>query len=261
MSRPPSQPTASRSASVRPFGATSFAKGLGVLVVVARHGSIRADAIAESLGISLSSTYRYLAALSEAGLVTAGGATYSPGPVLRALSARQRGEQHLIEVVHPILEELMIDTHETAIVTVRVGAHAVCVAQVESPETLRMSFHVGDLLPLHAGAGQRVLLAYAPGVLVEHVLGSELKRPTRETLTADALRSSLAAIRRDGVAVSGGELMHGAIAIAAPIFQHGTVVAALTVAGPLERCDAAWRERVRELVMAAAVRIGSALEG
>jgi IclR family KDG regulon transcriptional repressor len=243
-----------------PVGRTSFSKGLGVLVVVARHGSIRADAIAEALGLSLSSTYRYLAALTDARLVTSGSGTYAPGPVLVALSARRRDEGHLIEVAQPVLEELMIDTHETALLTVRSGTHAVCIAQVESPETLRMSFHVGDILSLHAGAGQRILLAFAPATVIEHLLGSALSRPTPETLSADALRASLAVIRRERVAVSKGELMVGAVAIAAPVVQRGRVVAAITVAGPRERCNAGWTDRARGLVMAAAARVGAALD-
>lgn len=242
------------------LGRTSFSKGLGVLVAVARHGSIRADAIAEALGLSLSSTYRYLAALTDARLVTSGGGTYAPGPVLVALSARRRDERHLIEVAQPALEELMIDTHETALLTVRSGTHAVCIAQVESPEMLRMSFHVGDILSLHAGAGQRILLAFAPEAVVEHVLGSALSRPTHETLSADALRASLAVIRRERIAVSQGELMVGAVAIAAPVFERGHVVAAITVAGPRERCDAEWTNRVRGLVTVASTQVGAALD-
>ena len=243
-----------------PVGHTSFSKGLGVLVEVARHGSIRADAIAEALGLSLSSTYRYLAALTNARLVTSGGGTYAPGPVLVALSARRRDERHLVEVAQPVLEELMIDTHETALLTVRSGTHAVCIAQVESPETLRMSFHVGDILSLHAGAGQRILLAFAPEPVIEHVLGSTLSRPTPETMSDNALRASLVVIRRERIAVSKGELMAGAVAVAAPVVQRGRVVAVITVAGPQERCDAGWTDRVRSLVVAAAVRVGAALD-
>ena len=62
----------------------------------------------------------------------------------------------------------------------------------------------------------------------------------------------MARVRREGIARSHGERVSGASALAAPIFGvDGAVVAALLVAGPLERMRANAR-RNEGLVIAAA---------
>ena len=56
---------------------------------------------------------------------------------------------------------------------------------------------------------------------------------------------SLEPVRLARWAVSMGELAPGAVAVAAPVVHHGRVIAALTVAGPSERCTSTWQREAR----------------
>ena len=71
----------------------------------------------------------------------------------------------------------------------------------------------------------------------------------------DRLRADLADIVTSGVARSVGEVVSGAVAIAAPIFREDGIVAAIGVIGPEGRCGLAWRTRVARLLPGAASSI------
>ncbi len=72
-----------------------------------------------------------------------------------------------------------------------------------------------------------------------------LTRYTEHTITSfDELDRQLDSIARDGYVVSIEELEHGLTAVAAPIRDHtGTVIAALSVSGPVYRLT---EDRARE---------------
>ena len=90
------------------------------------------------------------------------------------------------------------------------------------------------LLPAHAAAAGKALLAFSPPGVVNRVIADGLPAFTRHTITSpDVLRQSLSAIRLTQVATSRNELECGKAAIAMPIFYGGGRVAAaieLTVA-------------------------------
>ena len=239
---------------------TSFGKSTAVLVLVAEHGSIRADAIARRLGLPLSSVYRYLAVLVDMQLVTASNAAFSPGPLLRALANVVPSRQRLVDAAQPVLEELVVDTLETAVLSIRTSTHALCLAQADSPHAIKVAFRTGQLLPLHAGAGQRLLLAFAPPGVQDRVLVAPLRRYTAVTPSAADLRRSLEPVRRARWAVSMGELTPGAVAVAVPVEHHGHVIAALTVAGPKERCTPAWQRVARTALDRASSALNRHLE-
>jgi IclR family KDG regulon transcriptional repressor len=85
-----------------------------------------------------------------------------------------------------------------------------------------------------------VLLAFAPAEIQKAVLRSELPMYTPHTITNPIeLEQVLARISADGYHHSVNDLDDGAFSIAAPVYGNGTqVVAALSIAGPVSRCDA-----------------------
>jgi DNA-binding IclR family transcriptional regulator len=115
------------------------------------------------------------------------------------------------------------------------------------------------MLPLHAGAPSRVLLAYAPAEVLTEVLDGGLQPLTPETPTEDVLRDGLAEILRTGSATSQGELVSGSVAVAVPILGDDGIVASLGVVGPQIRCGLAWQARARRLLASAAETIASVL--
>ncbi|MET8872080.1 IclR family transcriptional regulator [Nocardia sp. NPDC004604] len=133
--------------------------------------------------------------------------------------------------------------------SVRIGAAAegdvVVVHHVFRPDNTEQALEVGELLPMHATALGKVLLAYDAEVAAA-VRAGELARLTRRTIVdRAALNRALAAVRQAGWAGETEEFRSGVAAIAAPIRAHGgLVVGAIGISGRVDRlCDSQLRHR------------------
>ncbi len=229
---------------------TSLERGLGVLLAIFDRGQVRVDALVEELGLPTSTVYRYLRQLRDLGLVTEIDGCYRLGQRLLAPD-RSIPSDVLAHLARPTLQVLARDTGETALLTIRAGSSVLCLAQVESTNPVRMAFEVGQVLPLHAGAASRVLLAYAPPDVIDEVLAGRLENHTPTTPDARKLRRQLESTRALGFATSRGEFIPRAFAVAVPVFHRDSVIAGLALAGPANRCTHAWQVSARPLLTAA----------
>lgn len=211
--------------------------------------------IADELGLPVSTVYRYLRTLREFGLAFAVEGIWSATASLDFVRSGISRSQ-LVALAAPVLQQLSATTQETAALTIRAGLHAVCIHQVESPQPIRMAFRIGQILPLYAGAAERVLLAHAPADVVDAVVSGETEPLTSNTPNREELVQKLASIRRSGYGVSSGEVTPGAIEVAAPVRVDGEAVCALSVTAPEVRCKASWPRSVRATLLPATRRLG-----
>ncbi|WP_418061617.1 IclR family transcriptional regulator [Pimelobacter simplex] len=238
----------------------SFTRGLDVLIAIARNGQVTVAEVADELGLATSTAYRYVRSLRDYGLIEESQGVYVPGWRLMEISGEHLTHTRLAEISGEYLRTLTYQTGETAVLAVRAGSHAICLRQSVSSAPDHYAFRINELLPLYAGAGQRLLLAYAPRPIVEVALAN-LVAYSSATIRAADLPAVLAQVRRDQFAVSRGEFKEGAIAVAVPVFSNGEVTASLTIAGPSERCDNPdWVRRATRLLRAAAGDMSAALE-
>ncbi|NKY96858.1 IclR family transcriptional regulator [Nocardiopsis alborubida] len=132
--------------------------------------------------------------------------------------------------------------------SVRIGTlhkHQVLVVHhVFRPDASQQTLDVGTLLPLHATAIGKVLMAFDPlaapeedPAVVETGGAPVLTSFTRHTVTSPAaLERQLDQVRDDGWAWEAEELVDGEVSIAAPIRdRRGTTVGAIGVRGAVER--------------------------
>lgn len=126
--------------------------------------------------------------------------------------------------------------------SVRIGTlhegQVLVVHHVFRPDNSRQVLEVGALLPAHASALGKVLLANDP---VGHVDDEPLKAFTSSTITGfDQLSDALEQVRQRGWAFEAEELVEGEVSLAAPIRDRRAVtVGAIGISGPIERlCDA-----------------------
>lgn len=126
--------------------------------------------------------------------------------------------------------------------SVRIGTlhedQILIVHHVFRPDDSRQSLEVGTLLPLHATALGKVLLACDPHASPEtHQPDTELAEFTRNTITDVAvLQQELTEARANGWAREREELVAGEVAFAAPIWdRRGTSVGAIGIRGAIER--------------------------
>ncbi len=230
---------------------TSFARGLRVLLMVADRGGIRADELSELLDTPLSTVYRYLRTLAEFGFVDRRGSEYWLGPRLLIGGANVTSAT-LLQAAAPVMQVLVEETGETALLLRRVGITAVTLAAAEPSKPLRVTIETGTVFPLHTGAGPRALLAFAPPEVVDEVLAAAAASPAGVSIDEAELRASLADIVTTGLARSEGEIVPGTVSIAVPVLREDGIAAAIAVVGPEFRCSLAWRTRVARLLPEAA---------
>ncbi|OBI08439.1 IclR family transcriptional regulator [Mycolicibacter nonchromogenicus] len=145
------------------------------------------------------------------------------GPAVSELAAR--ADDPLRAAGAAVLPRLREITGESVQLYRREGSERVCVAALEPPAGLRDTVPVGTRLPMTAGSGAKVLLAYADASLQQEVL-PEAKFTSR----------ALTETRRRGWAQSVAEREPGVASVSAPVRDHsGTVVAAISVSGPIDR--------------------------
>jgi DNA-binding IclR family transcriptional regulator len=106
------------------------------------------------------------------------------------------------------------------------------VAQVDSAYFLGSRDWVGTDVAAHCSALGKVLFAY--GALPVPTGRLDVLTPA-SVPTGAALEAQLPGIRQDGFATTVDELEPGLTGIAAPVRQHGAVVAALGISGPTSR--------------------------
>jgi DNA-binding IclR family transcriptional regulator len=237
---------------------TSFARGLRILLTIADRGEIRADDLGAALDMSMSTVYRYLRTLTEFGFVERHGGGYGLGPRLLIAAGPNVSSEELIRVADPLLRMLAQETGETAIISRRIGLSAVCLDEAPSEHELRVTLGAGHTGPLDRGAIARVLLAYAPGDVLDELIATTRAPEERDSEDVRQLRDDLGDIVTIGIARSGDEYLPGSVALAVPIMRDDGIVAAVGVIGPESRCGLAWRARAaRVLPDAANAIIGS----
>lgn len=196
--------------------------------------------LARSLGLGKSTVHRLMATLCEEGMLEQDPMTgrYRLGLVAFDLAAAVPRRYDLHEAVLSPLTELRNRTGETVQVAVLDGREVVYIERLDSPHTLRMFLEVGRRNSAHSTATGKVLLAHLPQARLDHLLrGWRLTTVTEHSITDhEALRRALRDVRRQGYAENRNESEVGVISYAAPIRDAtGSVVAAVSVAGPAER--------------------------
>jgi DNA-binding IclR family transcriptional regulator len=221
--------------------------------------SARVDRLARGAGVPLSSAYRYLTLLREAGLVgEAGQGVYQLTPRVLALAHAARIANGITAQLPGVLQELRERTGESALYVRRVADMAVCMDLVESSQPVRLSFTPGHPMPLHAGAGAKLLLA--------HLQDEDQARYLRVLRTQPGLGDRCARLEREipmmrdrGWATSEAEVDDGVWAAAAIVKDGAGLAGALSVAGPAYRLDEAKREAILARVREAATRLSREL--
>ena len=217
----------------------SVERALEVLEILAREGSAGVGAIARELGIHPSTASRLVGALMTHELVErpAAGGPVRLGVGMLRLAAATRSRLDVVAVAGPVCEALAEELGETVNVAVYRSGSAVNLYQAQGRRTVAMHNWAGSRTVLHATSSGKMLLAHLPRAESEALLSGPLEAFTVLTLTApDALRAELRTIREQGWARSIEEFEEGLNAVAAPLYgPEGTVVAALSVAGPAYR--------------------------
>jgi DNA-binding IclR family transcriptional regulator len=161
-------------------------------------------------------------------------------------------------------DSLAARTHESVRIGTLHEGQVLIVHHVFRPDDSMQTLDVGALLPAHASALGKVLLADHPYVAGE-LARNGLEPFTPATITEpETLERELERVRRRGWAADIGELVNGEVSCAAPIIdRRGVTVGAMGVSGPPARLLAARQPRgdlvafVREAARAVSRELGA----
>ena len=215
-------------------------KAVGVLHAVADSPCGLAD-LCERTGLPRATAHRLAAGLEVHRLLARDAeGRWRLGPAITELSGRVNDP--LLAAGTTVLPRLREITGESVQMYRREGTARICVAALEPPAGLRDTVPVGTRLPMTAGSGAKVLLAYSDSATQEAVLP-----------TAKFTERSLAEVRRRGWAQSAAEREPGVASVSAPVRDSaGAVIAAISVSGPIDRMGRRPGERWATDLLAAA---------
>jgi DNA-binding IclR family transcriptional regulator len=223
----------------------SVDRAVAILDLLALEGWSAGAEVARELGVHRSTALRLLATLDRHGLVERDPRTakYRLGVRLTQLASAVRGELDLRQAARPVCEALARSLGETVTLDVIDAGEIVPVEQASGSTSVMSVDWRGTRSPIHCTASGKVILAFAPDELRDHLLEKPLERRTPHTIVdRQALEQQLATARTDGFARTFEELEVGLNAVAAPVRNPaGEVIAAVDVSGPAHRMGPAAR--------------------
>ena len=213
--------------------------------------------IAKHTGMPLPTVYRLVQVLDEHGWLMKEGQRFRLGIALLRMGAMVANGIDVRSQALPHLRWLKEQTNENSELYIRNNESRIAIEVVRSPHNLGTFVDIGAPLPLHVGAGGKVLLAWLPDEEQNAVIAASVARYSNYPLSdMHALKETLAHIREVGWALSEGERAADVGAIAAPIFNASKeIVGAMVLAAPLIRLGASERDAYVPLVCEAARRV------
>jgi IclR family transcriptional regulator, pca regulon regulatory protein len=218
----------------------SLERGLAILSAF-REGRplLGISELGRDVGLSRSTTHRYVATLASLGYLQQDGSTkkYRLGPRVLDLGFSAINSMELREVAAPHLRELSDASGYTANMAILDDLDIVYVERCRSSQAkqreIDLDLHVGARLPAYCTSLGKVLLAFLPAdqqrARVQRITFA--RRGPNTLTTRPAFVAELKRIRAEGFATNNEELAYGLRSIAAPLLTHdGTAGAAINLA-------------------------------
>ena len=250
---PKSAPSQARAAG----GVQSLTRALSILDALADNDDgLSLTALAKTVALPPSSAHRLLTTLQRKRFVRFEPATMAwrigvQAFVVGNAFARSRD---VVALAMPYMRQLMEKTGETVNLYVPNGGHAICIAQVQSQQTIRAISRPGGTIALHRSAAGKAMLAQMTTAEVDEVVAKHgLEKITKNSITAPSkLHAELSRTRIRGFALDDEEFAPGLRCIAAVILdEYGAAQGALSIAGPVGRLTDARLPKLGDIVSAA----------
>lgn len=181
---------------------------------------------------------------------------YSLGPRPLAWGYAARPAKLMTELA-PEMEWLRDATGETVSLHIRSDDLRVCVAEVQSRQSVRRVVPIGLAVPLHFGATGHVLLAFCSADFVSAYMDKlDLSDGSKRSLMKE-----LELIAERGWAMAIDSWIGGLAGLAAPVWEGDRVAASLVASGPSQRFTRDVMEGQVENIVTAATRASAKLSG
>ncbi|WP_096188806.1 IclR family transcriptional regulator [Evansella halocellulosilytica] len=220
----------------------SVDKAIDVLMLLSENPNLSLNQVVETLGFSMSTCYNILNTLQNRGLVEKDSLTarYSLGLTLMRLGMEIYEKIDIRIIAHPVMKDLVNKFGETSYLSSidKSTYEGVVLDKIESLKTVTVVRSIGSRVPLYASAtGKSLLSGLSPAELEEYLQTVSFYKYTENTITqAEELKNELEKIKQQGYAITEDEMGDGASSVSVPINDYqGNVIAAMSVAGPIDR--------------------------
>ncbi|MGX9887324.1 IclR family transcriptional regulator [Streptomyces sp. NPDC002276] len=232
--------------------------------VAAAEEGMRLQDLSLALDVPLGSMHRMLAMLEEERFLSRSPTNrrYFLGPAARAFGEDATPRGSGLATPHPAIPELAEKTGGTVFLTELFGNSPVCTELVEGRHHQPLFACVGQVMPPHASAAARILLAYLDEATARRVLTARpLTAFTRSTPTNDgAVMERLSIARSRGYDTCENELDWNIWEVSAPIrTSTEQVCASVTLAVGLTGLGDDGREHLRGALLDCARRMSADL--
>ncbi|MFA5575930.1 MAG: IclR family transcriptional regulator [Tissierellaceae bacterium] len=219
--------------------------------------------ISEELDLNKSTVHGIISTLRYHRLIDQDEETqkYRLGLYLMELGERVANSMDIIQISHPIIDELCTTMEETVHLAALEGKEVVYIDKKESNQSIRIISAIGARNPAYCTGVGKAMLAFKDVDEIYESLPDELVQLTPNTITdKEELLRELEEIRLQGYALDNEENSAGLTCVAAPIFDStGKAVYAISVSGPTMRMNYKQIEKAREIVMESTKKISKEL--
>ena len=223
--------------------------------------------LAGAAGMAAAKAHPYLVSLVKIGLVEQdrGSGRYGLGPLALQLGLMSLQQADPVRLATPVIEDLALATGHTLAMAVW-GSHGPTIVRLaESPAAVPVNMRHGTVFSITGTASGQLYAAFLPETVVRPLFEAERRAGRRAAddlpTWAGFARTTLADVRRHGLARTDGGVVAGVSALSAPVFDpKGGIVLALTVIGPSAALDSRWdgalAGQLREGAAAVSARLG-----
>ena len=213
-------------------------KAFGLLeLLVAKARPTGVTELADAMDLQKSNIHRLLSTLLTLGYVRKLDASlYEPTLRMWELGQQIYGGFSIVRIARPHMRRLVEISGETAHLAMFDKVDIVYLDKVESPNPVRAYTAGAGRAPAYCTGSGKALLAYQDDAIIDAVAG-RIEPFTPTTIkTSVSLRKELDLVRKRGFATNIGEFQPNVAGLAAPVRNgHGDVIAAVGIAGPLDR--------------------------
>ena len=216
----------------------SLERGCNVLAKVCRSETpLSLSELAKISELSIGAIQRLTYTLENIGLLERDPLTkrFRTGSRMISLALAVTRNLELKKIAHPFMQALSDEIGEVVGLGAIEGDHIILVDIIHTQQLLNINMNIGAVIPPHATATGKAILAFLPDARVEHILNVHgMTKFTPNTITSPkSYKKELEQVKTIGFATAFDENAFGLTTIGAPVRNSdGEVTAAITIMIP-----------------------------
>ncbi|MCI6152241.1 IclR family transcriptional regulator [Fusobacterium perfoetens] len=158
---------------------------------------------------------------------------YILGNKILELSLSVKNKREIIDVVNPFLKKLNEEYNETIFLALKDGDYVLYVGKIESTKNIKITAVLGSKKSLYyTGLGKAILSTFTEKEIEEYIQRIKLVAKTKYTIIDPyKLKKDILEAKERGYSKDYREGDEDISCVAAPLFQDGKVIGAISIAG------------------------------